>query len=167
MHVAGRAESGCVEFTTNQEFHFVILREDDIDTRRPPLELQEELSLFFEIVNPTHAGLLRWILMETDLKEIEKILHRKGISDKVPDFDQADANGTKNITLRNSGLRSDTSSHEPAAKSQRIHSGSSKIQCAPAKLRAPNDPMASFVNRFNLASSFRIGFRSHGRKPSL
>jgi hypothetical protein len=85
----GRADSGRVSLTPQKHGLAVYLTEEDIDANVPPLELQEELANFAEIQDPKHFTLLLYLLMQEDLKGIEDILQRRGISNNVPEFDSA------------------------------------------------------------------------------
>jgi hypothetical protein len=130
--VVGRADSGRVKLTPIGDALRIFLREDDAEANRVPLEFQEEMTRFCGISDSAHITLLHWILTEPELKEIEDALQRRNIPNDIPEFDGTSASGGK--------------SH------REYHDVSeSRLGYEQESLNA----MQSFVNRFNLASSFK------------
>jgi hypothetical protein len=133
----------------------IIIREIDVDLPRPTLELQEEMTKFCGITNPAHVAILHWILGENDIQEIEKVLQRRGISNDVPDFDKLSQDGTGGERLSFSGLHAEPLHTEPGKVNGRRYRGrKTNNRVLPPDEWQSVDAVQSFVNRFDLASSF-------------
>jgi hypothetical protein len=76
--VTGRLISSRAVVTRNKSVLLVYMRTDDVKSRRPPLELVEELSAMFRI-REDYLGLLQFILVNDDNQDIEEVLTKKGI----------------------------------------------------------------------------------------
>jgi hypothetical protein len=130
--IVGRADSGRVKLHLVGDALKILLRTDDVEAARAPLEFREEMTKFCGIVDSSHITLLDWILTESDISEIEDALQRRNVPDEVPEFDkEADPNNR--------------SKRELFDVSQR------RLDYEKSSLNA----MQSFVDRFNLASSFK------------
>lgn len=80
---------------------------EDMEIGCPPLELTEELSIFCGIENPEHIRLLSHILVQKDIRRIEKDLNRREVPDNIPmdvDIDPETEHGECNalVSLINS-----------------------------------------------------------------
>jgi hypothetical protein len=149
----GRADSGRVKLTQEGNILKIIIRESDVDLARPTLELQEEMTKFCGIINPSHIAILHWILAENNLQEIERVLQRRGISNDVPDFDRLSQDGTGGEKLSFSGLNAESLDADSDVNGRRYR-GRGNQGVLPDKWQSV-DAIQSFVNRFDLASSFR------------
>jgi hypothetical protein len=127
----------------------IILRENDVDAARPPLELQEEITKLCGITEPFHIAILHWILVEHDLKEIEDVLQRRGIPDDLPEFDNMTRNAADGENVIFSGLDAEN------LEQRRYHGRKPKHQPKPSDARESVDAVQSFINKFNLANSFQ------------
>jgi len=138
----------------------IIIRESDVDVAQPTLELQEKVTKFCEITDPSHVAILHWILAQDDLKEIEDIVQRRGIPNDLPEFDKFTKDGTEDQSLRLSfsGLNAMSLDLESEDSLQRPYKGPKKdnqevLPDKPESVDA-NHAIQSFVNQFNFASSF-------------
>ncbi|PVH69973.1 hypothetical protein DL98DRAFT_661395 [Cadophora sp. DSE1049] len=136
--IVGRTESGRVKMTPIGPVLKIFLR-NDVDPTRPPLELQEEMAKFCGITDRTNGIILNWILTENNLKEIEDNLQRRGIQ-SVPGFDDPGISQDELKRLLDS-----------EARRQYCGRGARFASADPDSL----DAVRSFINRFNLANSFK------------
>jgi hypothetical protein len=136
--IRGRSESGRVKMTPSGSVLKIFLR-NDVDLTHPPLDLQEEMTKFCGITDPTHVMILHWMLNEYDLREIEDNLNRRGIR-SVPGFDGPGMSQDELNTLLDSEAR------------RQYHGRGSRFAVAD-----PNslDVVRSFIDRFNRTSQFR------------
>jgi len=137
--ITGRTESGRVKITPIGSALKIFLR-NDVDVTRPPLELQEEMAKFCGITDQTNERLLYSILVEDNIKLIEDILQRRGIQ-CILGFDDPDI------------LKEDASQTLLSSEAQRQYYGQGmhSVSADPD----PLDAVRSFINQFNLASSFQ------------
>ena len=82
----GHADSGRVASIPGMQGLKIFLREEDINAILPPLELQEELANFGKIKDSNHFTILLYILIQDDLNSVEDVLHRRGISNDISEF---------------------------------------------------------------------------------
>jgi hypothetical protein len=153
----GRADSGRVKLTQEGKILKIIIRESDVDLDRPTLEFQEEMSKFCGLIDPSHIAILHWILVENNLKEIERSLQRRGISNDLPEFDNPSQNGTGRDSLRLSFSGLNAKPLDPKsgkAQGRRYRGRKKNNQAGPPDQWESVDAVQSFVNRFDLASSF-------------
>jgi hypothetical protein len=155
--IKGRVDSGRVKFTQDGNILKIIMRESDVDVARPTLELQEEMTKFCGITDPSHVAILHWILAEDNLKEIERILERRGLPNDVPEFDELsqDVTGDQGLRLSFSGLKAKVLGGESENTSSRQYKGRKKANHASAYKLESGDAVQDFVKKFDLTSSFR------------
>jgi hypothetical protein len=84
--IHGRADSGRVRLSSEEQGLKVFMRKEDIAATLPPLELQEELANFGEIKDLKYFPILLYVLMQEDLQSIEDTLQRRGIPNDIPEF---------------------------------------------------------------------------------
>jgi hypothetical protein len=89
--VLGRTERGRVMLTTESDKLKIYLSKDHMEIGRPPLELTEEITALCGIEKYEHILLLINILVQEDIKKIEEDLNRRGVTDDVPEFTEADS----------------------------------------------------------------------------
>jgi len=136
--IAGRTESGRVKMTSTGSALKIFLR-SDVDVTRPPIELVEEMAKFCGITDQTNERLLYSILVEHNIKDIEDILQRRGIQ-LIPGYDDPGISKYESQTLLSS-------------EAQRQYYGRG-MHFAPENPDSL-DAVRSFINQFNLASSFK------------
>jgi hypothetical protein len=182
VEIVGRADSGRVKLTEVGNVLKIYLREQDNDANRPPLELQEAITKFCEIIDPSHVTVLHWILTEHNLKEIEYALQRRGIPNDVPKLDNLYLDLDANIEAQGAcysqthkgrahpsyvpkrrGIPNDVPELDDSQLDVDVNieaQGASrnlkhKRRAHPSDEKGSLDAVQSFINRFNLANSFQ------------
>ena len=138
--ITGRSDSGRVQVISERNVLKLILRKNDIDASRPPLELQEEIVKFCGITDPAHVTILHWMLVEHDLKEIEDVLQRRGISNNIPEFDTLIQDSRNGGTFDAHGRR---------------YMGRNEENDSSLNGQEYSDAVSSFIAHFNLVSGFQ------------
>lgn len=152
FRVFGRTDSGRVKITQEGHILKIILRQNDIDSSRPPLELQEEMTKLCGITDRSYVAILHWILIERDLNEIEEVLQRRGVPNSLPEFDRLPHDMQSGEALVFSGL--DALNLDDEDTTQRRYMGRSSRR-QERNGHESTDVVKSFIDKFNLASSFQ------------
>jgi hypothetical protein len=154
--IMGRSDSGRVKLTVVKDILKVILRENDVDAARPPLELQEEMTKFCGITNPVHVALLHWMLVEQDLNEIEDVLRRRGIPNNIPEFDCLVRDSVVGEVLSFTGLDGTPNSIDGDSQERRYQGRKRKQRVNPfSNDQNTSKAVESFIKKFDLANSFK------------
>jgi hypothetical protein len=151
--IKGRVDSGRVKLTQDGNILKIIMRESDVEVARPTLELREEMTKFCGITDPAHVAILHWILAEDDLKDIERVLERRGIPNDVPEFDELPQDGN-GIRLSFSGLKAKVLGGESENTSSRRYKSRKKANRASTEKSESADAVQDFVKKFDLTNAF-------------
>lgn len=143
--VVGRTDSGRVKMIKDENHLKIILRKDDVDPARPPLELQEEMSNFCGITDGSHLAILHWLLGHHDLEEIEYVLQRRGVTNVVPELDEQPRELSDGDELEFSGLNA-----EPLDSRT-----DNQFFRRTEKTTRQGNAVQQFVAKFNLANDFQ------------
>lgn len=87
----GDADTGRVKVAAANQKLEVYLTARDNQPTCPPLELHEEISKLCGLTDPSHIAILQHILMSTSNDDIADLLQRRGVPNKIPEFDWDDS----------------------------------------------------------------------------
>ncbi|KAF2679081.1 hypothetical protein K458DRAFT_408347 [Lentithecium fluviatile CBS 122367] len=150
--VPGRVDSGRVKITQKGNTMSIYLRQKDADGGHTPLDLREHLTRVCELEDAGQIRLLDFILSERDLEEVDNELSRRGYPQSVPEFDDPSLNAGGLSEIWKLSPSEQAVDGRPQFRGRKSNTRRHQMwQAAPD----PPDTVQSFLDRFNLAKSFK------------
>jgi hypothetical protein len=94
----GEADTGRVKIAAQAEKLQVYLTARDNQPTCPPLELHEEISNFCGLTDSGYIAILQHVLMSQDEDDIKDLLQRRGVPNKIPEFELAENGASRPLS---------------------------------------------------------------------